>query len=518
MVNGLYIGRNALLVNQAALTVVSNNIANMNTVGYSKQRVNLQSMYDNSTVTSAIQQAKLGYGVDLESISRYRDAFIDSYYRDAVSEKAYYNTINQNALTLENLSNEFTGSGLSSYINSFFVAANNISLYPTDITMKTDFVQQASNLAGAINNLATELNEARTNLVGDANNPITLETSEAKLYTDEINRLLKDIATLNETIIYQHNTNVGATSGLLDQRDNLIDQLAEYIPIDVTDNYNGGDTITLGNIQLLAGTEVKGEFKINLGDTDNPTIVSFESETGHVWMEDVKNALGTSGKLGAILALGGNGTSEITIKSMLDNLDTLANELATQINDIQLKQEAGPPAMTSACYDASTGELKAATEAIFVTKDGDTTFTALNISVNENIFKNPHEIATAYVEAEDDTTWNIVAPDEIGNNYTAQAFLDLRQEKLLGLQGQTFEDFNTMITTDFGAKYNSAKTALETAETVYNAAYEQRESVMGVNIEEELVDMVKYQRAYEASARVFTVSNEILQTLVNLAR
>ena len=96
MVNGLYIGKNALIVNQAALNVVSNNIANMNTVGYSKQRVNLSSMYDNSVVTNAIQQAKLGYGVDITSISRYRDSFIDSYYRDSVSSKAYYENIPRN--------------------------------------------------------------------------------------------------------------------------------------------------------------------------------------------------------------------------------------------------------------------------------------------------------------------------------------------------------------------------------------------------------------------------------------
>ncbi len=518
MVNGLYIGKNALLVNQAALTVVGNNIANMNTVGYSKQRVNLKSLYDTSSVNNVLQQAKLGYGVDLASISRYRDSFIDSYYRNSVSEKAYYEVINQNALTLENLSNELTGSGLSNYINSFFVAANNISLYPTDITMKTDFTQQAVNLTGAINNLATEFNKARTNLVGDANDPITLETSQAKLYTDEINRLIKDIAALNETIIYQHNTNVGTSSGLLDQRDILIDQLSEYIPVEVTDNPNGGDTIMLGNFQLLAGTDVRGEFKINLGDTNNPTIVSFESESGNVWSSNVKDLLGTSGKLGAVLTLGGDSTSELTVKSMLDNLDTLANEIATQINNIQLKHEAGPPPMTSACYDSTTGKLKTATEAIFTTKDGSSSFNALNITVNENLFQNPHEIATAYVEAKDDSTWEVAAEDEIGNNYTAQAFLDLRQEKLAGLKGQTFEDYNTMITTDFGSKYNSAKIALETSETIYNSAYDQRESKMGVNIEEELVDLVKYQRAYEASARLFTVSNEILQTLVNLAR
>ena len=66
MVQGLYIGKNALMVNQAALTVVSNNIANANTIGYSKQRVNLVSMQDGSIASNALQQAKLGYGVDIE--------------------------------------------------------------------------------------------------------------------------------------------------------------------------------------------------------------------------------------------------------------------------------------------------------------------------------------------------------------------------------------------------------------------------------------------------------------------
>ena len=105
MVNGLYIGKNALIVNQAALSVVSNNIANANTEGYSKQRVNLTPLQAHSNTSNVIQQAKLGYGVDIESISRYRDDFVDANYRYAVSNKSYYDTINSNGIILENLSN-----------------------------------------------------------------------------------------------------------------------------------------------------------------------------------------------------------------------------------------------------------------------------------------------------------------------------------------------------------------------------------------------------------------------------
>ena len=119
MVQGLYIGKNALMVNQAALTVVSNNIANANTVGYSKQRVNLVSMQDGTIATNALQQAKLGYGVDIESISRYRDSFIDSYYRNAVSSQSYYQTISQQGLSMENLANEFLINGINFFFTIF---------------------------------------------------------------------------------------------------------------------------------------------------------------------------------------------------------------------------------------------------------------------------------------------------------------------------------------------------------------------------------------------------------------
>lgn len=514
MSNALNIGKNALLVNQAALNVVSNNIANMNTVGYSKQRVNLSTLTDNSLAANAIQQAKLGYGVDIESISRYRDSFVDSYYREALSSKSYFDTLSTNGASLESLANEFSDTGLSSYLNAFYDAANNLSLYPNDITMKTNFVQQAANLATKINNISSQLVDARQNLVGDISNPATIETSQVKIYTDEINQILKDIATVNANVIYQHNTNVGASSGLLDQRDLLIDKLAEYIPVEVTENPNGGINISCGSLELLAGTEVRGEFKVNVGDVNNPAIISFEDD-GYVYSSNVQKDLGQFGKLAAILTLGGNSSTEVTIKSMQDNLDLITNEFAAQVNSIQLKYEDGPPAKVSAYYDSATNELKKSNISIFVAeKPG--VITAGNISINNSLLADPSKVATALVEV--DADGNLIGVDEIGNNKTAQAFVDLRASNIARLDGLTFEDFNTKITTDFGSKLSSAKTNFETQQNVYNSAYEQRESSMGVNMEEELTDLVKFQRAYEASARVFSVADEILQTLVNLAR
>ncbi len=519
MVNGLYIGQNALLINQAALTVVSNNIANANTEGYSKQRVNLTSMVSHAPVANAFQQAKLGYGVELESISRYRDSFVDANYRSSVASKTYFETLNTHALTMESLANEFTGSGLSTNLNSFFSAANNLSLYPTDVTMKTDFVQQATNTAAAMNELYNKLYNARTELVGDPNDIASINNSQLKFCVDDINQKLQELADVNRMVIYQHSTSAGAPAGLLDQRDAILDDLAQYIPITIEENVNGGINVFVDNVQIVGGADVCGEFKINIGDNDNPAIISFEDDN-YVYSSNMQDKIGNSGKLGAILTLGGNSNTEVTIKSMMDNLNTLTTEFANQLNAIQLKFEAGPPAMASAYYNPTTDSLQISTEPLFVTNDGSGVITAGNIVVNENIAENPFLVATAYVEVEVDAVgyMSIKEPDAIGNNSAAQAMVDLRLDKIAGLNNQTFEAFNTTITTDFASKIGSVQSNMEAAESIYNAAFEQRESTIGVNIEEELVDLVKYQRAYESSARIFTVSNEILQTLVNLGR
>ena len=528
MVQGLNIGKNALIVNQAALTVVGNNIANMNTVGYSKQRVNLAALNCATGSKTPMQEAYSGYGVEIESITRYRDAFLDSYYRDSVGAKSYYETLSTNGLMLEGIANEFTGSGLSNYINDFFEAANSLSLHPTDVTMKTNFVQKAVNLADEFRNISGQLTAARTNLVGDPSNIASYETCEAKATTDEINQLLNDICKVNETIIYQHNSKLGSAAGLLDQRDGLLDKLSEFIPVTVENNPNGSVNIYLDNIQLVGGSIQKGSFKLNQGNANNPARISFESDEGKVYSKDVKNLLGQSGKLSAILTLGGDSTTSVTIKSMLDDLNKLASNFAATINDIQIRDTVGPPTMSAAYYDSNDKQLHLSSTIIFTSDSSRSTYglTAANIRVNDAILKNNQLVATAYVPATyhtdpDDPYHNwftIDDPLEVGNNKTALAFVNAREQSIAGLKGLTFEDFNTSMVSNFGSRLANANTNYETQQKVLESANSKRESTIGVNVEEELMDLVKYQRAYEASARVFSTSDEVLQTLVNLAR
>jgi len=125
------IAQQALLVNQAAISVVSNNIANVSTEGYSKQTVDLTPSVNYSPMSnSVLAQALSGTGVDLNSIQRASDSYLQSYYRQQNSANSYLDQYSEVAKSVENTTNELTGAKLESAFTSFYTAAQNLSSNP----------------------------------------------------------------------------------------------------------------------------------------------------------------------------------------------------------------------------------------------------------------------------------------------------------------------------------------------------------------------------------------------------
>ena len=112
MVNGLFIAQNALQVHQAALSVTGQNLTNINSEGYSRQRVDLSALSAHTDGNNLVLKARNGMGCDIESITRYRDAYLDSVYRDNNTKLSYYDEMASAGLTIENFANEFSSSGL----------------------------------------------------------------------------------------------------------------------------------------------------------------------------------------------------------------------------------------------------------------------------------------------------------------------------------------------------------------------------------------------------------------------
>ena len=173
------LSQQALLVNQAAISVVSNNISNVNTDGYSRQRVNLTPGVNYTpTGGSTLNQAYSTSGVEIASIERYADAYLQSYYRQQNSTESYLNEYAQVAANVEGLTNELKGAGLESAFTKFYESAQTLSLNPQDAIARQNYMQQAQTVALQFNDLAGNITDIRSSLVGDVSVPGSLAASE----------------------------------------------------------------------------------------------------------------------------------------------------------------------------------------------------------------------------------------------------------------------------------------------------------------------------------------------------
>ena len=504
----------ALIVNQTALGVVSNNIANMNTPGYSKQRVNLeQAGY--VTVGSANGLLNVGTGVSISNIQRYRESYLDEDYRNQSSSTNFYNELSNMASTIENTLNEIEDDGLQDAYSSFYNSLSKLSSNPSSATYRMDFVQKAEALCKKFNTSYSTLEKARKDAVGDINDPASIDNSKLATNLDIVNEKLKNLQELNEKIMTSSSLDGGTASSLLDKRDSLLDELSEYIPIETTTNPNNNFvSVSMNGISLIDTNGVK-QFDVTLGDVNNPTIVQIDGVN--------VNSKIDSGKVGAYLQMGGSSTTELTYKSMMDKLDKLASEFADTMNTIQTYDDGTNQAMAIG-YDASGNQILSdygGLPNLFTDDSGTTatTVTAGNIQVSSDIKQDYWKIAAARVDTNTDADLDgnpDYDPRSIGNAENAKLFSATRSEKLLGLGNQTMENYLNATVSEMGIKVEGIASSAETQNVVYTSSNSRRQSAIGVNLDEELADMIKYQRAYEASARVFSVTNQILQTLVSL--
>lgn len=509
---GIYNAQRSLLVNQAAINLINNNISNINTEGYSKQRLETSQQTNlNSDPNNPLETAQSGLGAQVDNISRNRDVYLDNYFRKENSTLSYNKEMQENSSIIEDTLNELSGSGLSKSINDFYTAAQNLSLNPTDSTTRSNFVQKAMDVSTTFNNLYEQLSDFKNSISGDINNPDTLASSKVNLTCTEINSKLKEVADLNKVIglsTAQGNT----ANGLLDKRDLLLDQLSGYMPISVNIGENNVANIKIDNIEIVKGSEQTATFTTETGITeDKPVLVNLVNSNGDVIAEDISSNL-KDGKLKAMLDIVESGTDTFNINSYIDSLNGMAKEFATQVNDIQNQGQ-----YTDKSTNPST--LKPVNDFttyfdLFVDSDTSgqadyTNITAGNIQINKDIIKDPFKIATASASA---------ASNETGDGSNALNYGVLRTKVLSNLNNQTTESYLNSMVGLLGIQVANINNNYDSQNTIVNQISSKKESTMGVNLDEELTDLVRYQRSYEASAKVLNAVNEALSTIINLIK
>ena len=199
--NALNISSNALTVNESAISVVSHNVANMNTEGYSKQRVNLATRNIAGAIGNSTEaQVRANGGVMIANIMRYNDSYLNNYYRDQLSILKGYEAQLGTLGDLADIFDDLEGEGISAALAGFYEAVNNLNEYPASSTARVNFIESAKTLTETLNAKSIQLSELTSKALGDGETPELLENSQ--IYNEYIafNDKLKELAEVNKAL------------------------------------------------------------------------------------------------------------------------------------------------------------------------------------------------------------------------------------------------------------------------------------------------------------------------------
>jgi flagellar hook-associated protein 1 len=422
---GLQSALRGLEANQAGIDTTGHNIANANTPGYTRQSVDLTespslTIPAFSNVTGGGVQ--LGQGVDVTTISRIRDQFLDIQYRAQNSNSSNAQTQSSVLGDVQTAVDEPSTNGISAAMSNFWSAWSALGNSPSSPSAEQAVVSAGQTLAQTFNTVDSQMATVQSQ-ASDQYNTLTAAGGQVSQYATQI-------AALN-TQISQATQAGQSPNDLLDQRDQLLDQLSGLAQISVTQQSDGTDTV-------------------NFGDASSP-LVSGSTVT---WPQTLTSAAG--GQLGALQSLSSS-TGEIgTLRTALSGV---ASQVINAVNGLQ-------PASSP--------------------------------------FFSGNSASTIAVSA---TTSTIVASSSTGSGDIAQSIAALSG----GAPDQAFSAFVGQV----GNAVASAQSSAATASSVLSAVDNQRQSVSGVSLDEEMTNLITYQRGYEASARMMSTIDSVLNTLIN---
>ncbi len=460
---GLYIGLSGILAQSQGLDVVSQNVANADTPGYTRETTNM---------TAVVQPGSaIGSGVAVSSISQVTDNFLQtqaySASADASSSTSYLATLNSAQTNFQEPSPVGINEQLSALWNSFDQVANH-----------PDQSAGRQQLVGIAQQLTTTLNSDSQGLTNVYNST----TSAVSETVTSLNQQLATVATLNGQITSVLGQN-GANT-LIDQRNQILNSISNEIGARITNNPDGSVTVLSGGVTLVTGTTAETL------SVHAPTAPPIPAPGGAV-ASIVSNSTGTTlpittGSLGGQLqALNG------PLPSYATSLDAFANSFATQVNNILTNGYVYQPYNPTPPPTPPPNGLP-----LFLSSATGQPITAANITINSQILSNPFNIAAAqnYNQPLDGTNAQAVAA--------------------LGSLPNPPDAQYTAIVSQVGLDVSTSQANANAQTTRAQSATASLASVSGVNTNQEMVNMLAYQQAYQASAKVISTISTAVQSLL----
>ncbi len=433
LIGSLHSAGTGMSVSQASIQTTSHNINNMNTPGYSRQKVeqSAKSAYSNPGYNSSLGPGQLGTGVQATDIVRIRNTFYDFQYRNETHNYGQTSIKYQHYTNMEKIFNEPSDSAISSSMSEFFSSWQELSKNPNDAGAKDIVIQNAKYLANNISTVKSKLDQLSSQ-------------AEKKLNDDvsEINDMLNQIRDLNKDIKLIQGS--GKTpNDLMDKRDAVIDDLS---------------------------------YKLNLENSDVQKLINKKLEDGTpVTLDELKNIKGVSGEIQGSLDMIDK------ISEYTDDLTNLAKGLSQAVNNILNGKDAN-----------NTDAIPSTNQVIFEFNADEDPI----IKANDKLLDSPKDL---FITAD-----------------VAQKMYNLKDEKIT-IDGEdiTIGNYYNNIIQKLGNESKEVIRAEKNQSKLIEEIDNLRLNVSGVSLDEEMVNLIQFQHSYNASAKVISTIDSLLDVVVN---
>jgi flagellar hook-associated protein 1 FlgK len=469
--NVMQTGRSAMNAAKTAIATAGHNIANANTDGYARQRVEQAAAPGGNKPGS---RTEVGRGVGAVNVSRINDEYVEKQLRNSMRDLSHAEEKDLFLRQTEDIFNELNGEGLNRLMTRFFNEFRKLGNEPDNEAVRQSVRESTKALVNDIKRMRGEVDEVRRHI-----------DSRMDGYVREVNSLSEELRDLNLKI---KTTEIGGgkPNDLLDRRDAVLKKLGSFMDLQMHKDNEGGYVVNIKGVGPLVAGPLFTKFSTERTPADDQgkieDALDIKSEASVAGK--VTHQVG-GGKIGALVE-----TRDKLLSTIVDRLDQLAFGLTTAVNTIH-----------------SQGVNRYGESGTAFFKPLDTSFRASEfMDLSDEVKNNVNSIATA------------AEPDAPGDNRIAIAISGLQGQKLLNEGNATIDDFYNSIVSDIGVANSRNRSVLTQQRDISTQLGKIREQVSGVSIDEETANLLQFQHAFDASAKVIQIADECLRTVLELRR
>lgn len=465
-------GRTGMMAAKAGVATTGHNITNANTEGYSRQRVQL------ATETPRPGPGTgnfIGSGVKIDRVERVNDEYLEKQIQNGTRDLSMMEEKDQTLRQVEDVFNEMNGEGLNRLMGRFFNEFRKLANDPNSQAVRESVREAAQAMVTDVKRLHKEMSEAQRHI----DSKITGHVQQLNAWTRELTELNQKIKELE---IGNEKAQVG---DLRDRRDLVVKNIASLVDVTTHKNEKGDINVEIRGVGPLVNSRNAEQLSVfrsprdEEGKSENALDIISTGQSG------VLTHLLKGGKLGGLLEV-----RDKAVSSVMDRLDQMAITMSETVNSIHKEGVNREGVQGVLFFKPIANKLNAAQ--------------ALDLS--DDIQRSSNAIATA------------AQFDSPADNRIAIAISGLQGSRLMADGTSTLDDFYNSIVSDVGVMSSKNRATLNQQKNITQQLQKMREQISGVSIDEETANLMQYQHAFDASARVISVADEMVRTVLDLKR